>query len=67
MYGTLYRALDQLTRKEYVTKTKGNSTADRDGSKKVYYTVTAKGKDAMLAAYQLQRDIWDIIPDYISE
>jgi DNA-binding PadR family transcriptional regulator len=65
MYGTLYRALDQLSRKLYVTKSKGDTTEDRDGSKKVYYTVTDKGKEALQAAFQLQRDIRDIIPDYM--
>ena len=64
MYGTLYRALDQLTRKFYVTKSKGNATAERDGSKKVYYTVTEKGIEALQAAFKLQRDIWDSIPDF---
>jgi len=46
MYGTLYHALDQLKRKSYVTKSKGNATTDRDGSKKVYYMVTDKGNKA---------------------
>jgi DNA-binding PadR family transcriptional regulator len=64
MYGTLYRALDQLTRKSYVTKTKGNATAVRDGSKKVYYLVTDKGKKALQNAFKLQKDIWNIIPDF---
>ena len=64
MYGTLYRALDQLTRKYYVTKSKGDATAERDGSKKVYYTVTDKGKEALQAAFKLQRDIWNINPDF---
>ncbi len=64
MYGTLYRALDQLTRKYYVTKSKGDATAERDGSKKVYYTVTDMGKEALQAAFKLQRDIWNINPDF---
>jgi PadR family transcriptional regulator PadR len=64
MYGTLYRALDQLRRKSYVTKSKGNATSERDGSKKVYYTVTDKGKEALQTAFKLQRDIWDIIPNF---
>jgi len=67
MYGTLYRALDQLTRKSFVTKTKGTATAERDGSKKVYYTVTDEGKEALQTAFQLQRDIWEIIPDFTSD
>ena len=64
MYGTLYHALDQLARKLYVTKSKGNATEDRDGSNKVYYTVTDRGKKALQAAFRLQRDIWEIIPDF---
>lgn len=64
MYGTLYRALDQLTRKSFVNKSKGDATAERDGSKKVYYTITDKGKAALQRAFKLQRDILDIIPDF---
>ena len=64
MYGTLYRALDQLIRKLYVIKSQGDTTADRDGSKKVYCTVTPKGKKALQAAFKLQKDIWDIVPDF---
>jgi DNA-binding PadR family transcriptional regulator len=67
MYGTLYRALDQLSRKAFVTRKKGKITAERDGSKKVYYTVTSKGKKALLAAYKLQKSIWNIIPDFIAD
>ena len=67
MFGTLYRALDQLSRKSYVTKSKGNATAERDGSKKVYYTVTDKGKEALKVAFLLQRDIQNLIPDYTFE
>lgn len=65
MYGTLYRALDQLRRKSYVTKLRGRATAERDGSKKVYYTVTDRGKEALQDAFRLQKDIWNIIPDFI--
>jgi DNA-binding PadR family transcriptional regulator len=67
MYGTLYRALDQLTRKLYVTKSRGDATAERDGSKKVYYRVTDLGKEALQAAFRLQKDIWDIVPDFTFE
>ena len=67
MYGTLYRALDQLSRKAFVTRKKGKETTERDGSKKVYYTVTSKGTKALQAAYKLQKSIWDIIPDFSSD
>jgi PadR family transcriptional regulator PadR len=67
MYGTLYRALDQLSRKSYVTRKKGKETKERDGSKKVYYTVTSKGEKALQAAYKLQKAIWAIIPDFAAD
>jgi len=67
IYGILYRALDQLSRKAYVTREKGSSTTARDGSKKVYYSVTLKGKKALRIAYKLQKAIWDIIPDFVAD
>lgn len=63
MYGTLYKALDQLSRKAYVLKAGGTSTADRDGSRKIYYTVSPKGKSALSAAIRLHKAIWKIIPN----
>jgi len=67
MYGTLYRALDQLFRKALVTREKGKETTERDGGKKVYYTVTSKGKKALQAAYRLHKSIWNIIPDFVAD
>ena len=64
-YGTLYNALDQLLRKDYVKKIRGESNADRIGRPRIFYTLTPSGKKALRQAYELQSKIWGIIPDFV--
>jgi PadR family transcriptional regulator PadR len=64
-YGTLYNALDQLLRKDYIKKTRGESTPDRIGRPRIFYTLTPAGKKALWKAYELQSKIWGIIPDFV--
>ena len=64
-YGTLYNNLEQLLRKGYVTKTEGESTPDRIGRPRIYYTLTPRGKKALREAYELHTSIWESIPDFI--
>ena len=64
-YGTLYNALDQLLKKGYVIKTQGESIPERIGRPRIFYTLTPQGKKALWKAYQLQRTIWDSIPDFV--
>jgi PadR family transcriptional regulator PadR len=64
-YGTLYNALEQLLRKGYVTKTQGDSLPERIGRPRIYYTLTPAGKRALWRAYELQKTIWESIPDFI--
>ena len=61
-YGTLYSYLDQLYKKELVTKTVGNPTHERGGRRKIYYRLTAIGANALQDAYILQRSIWSQMP-----
>jgi PadR family transcriptional regulator PadR len=49
-YGTLYSALDKLTKKGLITK----SSSDR-----YYYSVTPQGISALKKALELKRLIWD--------
>ena len=62
-YGTLYGLLDQLVRKEYVTKAKGEPTHERGGRSKTCYTLTAEGIDALKQAMEMQRLVWRGISD----
>ena len=58
-YGALYFTLEQLFKKEYVSRTVGEPTPVRGGCSKIYYNLTVKGKEALKNAYKLQESIWD--------
>ena len=64
IYGTLYNSLDQLLRKGYVTKTRGKPVAERGGRSKMFYTLTSSGMQALQNARELQKRIWDGIPEF---
>jgi DNA-binding PadR family transcriptional regulator len=63
-YGTLYNNLEQLLRKGYVTKTKGESIPDRIGRPRIFYALTPRGQKALREAYELHTSIWRSIPDF---
>lgn len=64
MYGTLYNALDQLLRKNYVTKTKGSTSTARGGRPRIYYDLTSRGRNALQSSYDLHCAIWESIPEF---
>jgi DNA-binding PadR family transcriptional regulator len=64
MYGTLYNALDQLLRKNCVTKTKGTTSSSRGGRPRIYYNLTSVGKRALQTSYDLHCAIWESIPEF---
>ena len=64
IYGTMYNSLDQLLRKGYVTKTRGKPVAERGGRSKMFYTLTPLGIQSLQNARELQRRIWDGIPEF---
>lgn len=67
MYGALYNALDQLFRKEFVTKDKRKSALEDGGRNRIYYTLTTRGKKALQAAYELQKSIWANITEVLED
>jgi len=66
-YGTLYSALDQLTRKLYVSKTIGEPTAERGGRRKIYYALAPEGSRALQRAQALTKTLWEDVPDMAFE
>ena len=62
-YGTLYSALDQLVKKEYVYKTIGDPTPERGGRRKIFYTITPKGFEALKQAQELTKTLWEDVSD----
>ena len=62
-YGTLYSALDQLVKKEYAYKSTGDPTPQRGGRRKIYYTISPKGFEALKEAQALTKNLWSDISD----
>ncbi len=58
-YGTLYGSLAKLTHKGYVSKTTGDPSPVRGGRSRNYYAVTPQGLEALRAALELKKRIWD--------
>jgi DNA-binding PadR family transcriptional regulator len=63
-YGNLYSALSQLSEKKYVKKTLGEPTPDRRGRRKINYTLSASGTNALKAAREMNQKMWGDITDY---
>jgi len=64
IYGTLYNVLDQLVRKEYVMKWRGSPISERGGRSKMFYKLTPKGFEALQESRELQKSIWEGLPDF---
>ena len=66
-YGTLYCALDQLVKKGFSEKTVGEPTHERGGRRKIYYTPTMKGIKELQVSRDIQKALWNGIPDVAFE
>lgn len=61
-YGTLYNILNQLAMKGYIQKSVGSPTSKRGGRRKIFYTLTPEGNQALKTARHMQEAIWKGIP-----
>jgi len=66
-FGNLYSALDRLTRKKYVSKRPGESTPQRRGKTRLYYTVSSAGIEALKAACAVNQKLWGALKPYSFE
>jgi PadR family transcriptional regulator PadR len=62
-FGTLYNTLDNLTKKGDVTSRPVQILNQTGGNKRVYYTITKPGLEALREARDLQEAIWKGIDD----
>jgi len=63
-YGSLYNSLNNLANKGYVSYFKGEPTDERGGKRKVFYSVTKKGKEALKKSKQFHLNLWFNVPDF---
>jgi PadR family transcriptional regulator, regulatory protein PadR len=62
-FGALYFTLDQITKKEYVSKKPGEPTPVKGGCRKIYYKLTDKGVEALKQAHSINNVIWSGISE----
>ena len=63
-FGTLYNTLDNLAKKGYLTSQAVQILNQTGGNKRVYYTITKRGLEALREARGLQEAIWKGITKY---
>lgn len=64
-FGTLYNNLDQLLRKKYVQTRKSAPGEQGSGNRRVFYTITQSGLEALKESRSLQQSLWASIPENI--
>ena len=57
-YGNLYSVLNQLVKKKFVKKRPGESTDQRQGKIRMYYSLSEAGLEAIKEAYHLNCKLW---------
>lgn len=62
--GALQSALKRLEQKEYLKSHQGESTQQRAGRPKLYFEITATGKNAIEYTRSMRNDLWDAIPSF---
>ncbi len=63
VFGTLYNSLDKLVKKGFVVASAGEPTPERGGRRKIYYTLTTKGKTSLAKTREFHQALWERIPD----
>ncbi len=62
-FASIYQPLDNLVRKKYIRRTKGDPTARRGGKSKYYYEVTHEGLRELQKLKKAHEKIWAGIPE----
>lgn len=60
--GALQSALKRLEDKGYLSSHEGESTSERGGRPKRYFTITAQGKHAIEETRSMRNDLYNAIP-----
>jgi len=63
-FGTLYNTLDNLTKKGFVISKSRQILKQAGGNRRVYYSLTLSGHEALREAWKLQETIWKGFPEF---
>lgn len=62
-FASIYQPLDNLVRKKYVRRKKGDPTAKRGGKSKFYYEVTPLGLQNLKNLKKAHEQVWSGVPE----
>jgi len=65
--GSIYMPLDRLLKKGLLDSYLSESTPERGGRHKRIYTLTHEGKQALNRVREVQRAMWQDIPEFLLE
>lgn len=65
--GALYFSLDQLLRKNFVSKTIKQTHNKKGGRSRTYYHITEAGKKSLQEVRHYQKSLWEGIPEIIGD
>ena len=66
-FASIYQPLDNLVRKKYVRRIKGDPTAKRGGKSKFYYEVTPEGLRNLKMLKKAHERVWAGLPVVLFE
>ena len=62
-FSSIYQPLDNLVRKKYVERIKGDPTSRRGGKSKVYYEITLVGRRNLQKIKKAHEQVWSGIQE----
>ena len=66
-FASIYQPLDNLVRKKYIKRTKGDPTSKRGGKSKFYYEVTFDGLCNLQMLKKAHEQVWAGVPEIFLE
>jgi len=65
--GAVHSTLTRLENKGYLSSQFGKPTVERGGRRKRIYTITALGKQVLVASHDFKQSLWKQYPDIVLE
>ncbi|MCP4727467.1 MAG: PadR family transcriptional regulator [bacterium] len=62
LFGSIYTPLNHLYDKGLISRLEGETTSERGGRPKIYFSLTPKGKEALARVKELNSALWTEIP-----
>ena len=65
--GAIYAPLNRLRKNGYVSTRQADQPAELGGRPRIYYSLTKLGKEKLISIQQVNRGVWQNVPDLQEE